>query len=315
MSKGKRAGSALVLVCTAALAGAVPVAEAAPEASASAVVRACVTKKKGAMRLLVKGKRCKKSEKALDLYTAPGEVGPKGDPGAAGAPGAKGDPGAPGTTGAPGTPGSPGSPDSAADVLTKLLTVDGDGSALDADLFDGLEATAFQRRGTSTSCPSGQAAIAIAANGDLTCAPDADTTYSAGTGLSLAGGTFSVDDARYKAVCPDIAGLGGTVWTGSVCLTKNVDHFTSTWYKSMDWCYGLWSFGRLPTYAELIQAAKQGQITLEVGEWTADSAGDDSAIFINSTDPNNADGVRTRATGGIGQRCAYMPRQPALAAP
>jgi hypothetical protein len=51
--------------------------------------------------------------------------------------------GATGATGATGPAGADGSPDTAAQVLTKLLTVDGTGSGLDADLLDGQHATAF----------------------------------------------------------------------------------------------------------------------------------------------------------------------------
>lgn len=47
-----------------------------------------------------------------------------------------------GPAGPPGAPGS-GSPDTAAQVLAKILTVDGSGSGLDADLLDGLDAAAY----------------------------------------------------------------------------------------------------------------------------------------------------------------------------
>ena len=52
----------------------------------------------------------------------------------------------------------------------------------------------IQRRVTGT-CPTGSSVQAIAADGSVTCHVDrdTDTTYSAGTGLALAGTTFSVD--------------------------------------------------------------------------------------------------------------------------
>lgn len=113
--------------------------------------------------------------------------------------------------------------------------------------------------------------------------------------------------SSYKAVCP--SGPGGSVWTGSVCLSQQIDKFTGTWYQSMGWCRSIFSKGRLATYAELIHAAQESLITLVVGEWTADTAGDDHVIYINSTDPTNADGVRARNTTSVGARCAYAPRQ------
>jgi hypothetical protein len=63
--------------------------------------------------------------------------GPRGPQGLQGPQGPQGQPGQ------PGQPGQDGSPDSASDVLTKLLTVDGGGSGLDADLLDGLSSNAF----------------------------------------------------------------------------------------------------------------------------------------------------------------------------
>ena len=48
-----------------------------------------------------------------------------------------------GPQGPAGPAGADGSPDSAAQILAKLVTVDGVGSGLDADLLDGIEASAF----------------------------------------------------------------------------------------------------------------------------------------------------------------------------
>ena len=42
-------------------------------------------------------------------------------------------------TGQPGPPGADGSPDTPAQILAKLVTVDGSGSTLDADLLDGQD--------------------------------------------------------------------------------------------------------------------------------------------------------------------------------
>jgi len=59
--------------------------------------------------------------------------GPQGPQGPQGGQGVQGPPGQDGT----------GSPDTPAQVLGKLVTVDGSGSGLDADLIDGLNSTAF----------------------------------------------------------------------------------------------------------------------------------------------------------------------------
>lgn len=75
-----------------------------------------------------------------------GPAGPTGATGATGPQGATGSQGPQGTTGATGPQGpagADGSPDTAAQVLAKLVTVDGSTSGLDADLLDGNHASAF----------------------------------------------------------------------------------------------------------------------------------------------------------------------------
>jgi hypothetical protein len=199
---------------------------------------------------------------------------------------------------------------------------------LDTDLFAGLPLSNFQQRGTTTACAVGQVVTAIGAAGNVTCSPDRDTTYLAGTGLALSGTTLDVttapDSAKlggqpaaaYKAVCPQLdPGLGAVVWTGTVCMMVQPDVFASTWDQAMGWCKNFYGpAGRLPTYAELIAAAKLGLVALTVNEHTADSAGDDQEIFINSTNAANADGVRPRATQGP-NRCVFAPLQPGLGSP
>ena len=133
---------------------------------------------------------------------ARGETGPKGETGGQGVPGPKGDKGddgqdgedgAPGQDGEDGAPGHDGSPDTPAQVLDKLKTVDGDGSGIDADRIDNVDSADLQRRGNETTCPAGQKATALGVSGNLSCAADADTTYTAGSGLLLSGGAFSTN--------------------------------------------------------------------------------------------------------------------------
>jgi hypothetical protein len=149
----------LTITAIAALAillGAVP-AHAAPTATASQVIKACVSKK-GALRI---AKRCRQGERKLSLLALPGAAGPKGADGANGTNGTTGPAGETGQTGAAGQTGPAGSADTAGDVLTKIKTVDGAGSGLDADLLDGLTSD--------------------------------DLTRTAGAGLLLTGSAFSAD--------------------------------------------------------------------------------------------------------------------------
>ena len=75
-----------------------------------------------------------------------GDKGDRGDPGPRGPAGADGGQGA---DGAQGQQGLQGSPDTPQQVLAKVVQVDGTGSALDADTFDGFESSDFVRRGNN----------------------------------------------------------------------------------------------------------------------------------------------------------------------
>ncbi|MEN8739220.1 MAG: tail fiber domain-containing protein, partial [Phaeobacter gallaeciensis] len=55
-----------------------------------------------------------------------------------------------GATGPQGPAGTDGSPDTATQVLTKLVNVDGSGSGLDADLLDGSHASVFAKLSGAT---------------------------------------------------------------------------------------------------------------------------------------------------------------------
>lgn len=72
--------------------------------AANGVAYGCYDKKNGSLRVVKKGKRCKKQERKL-AWNVKARQGPKGDPGA---PGSSGAPGPPGTPGAAGPVGSPG---------------------------------------------------------------------------------------------------------------------------------------------------------------------------------------------------------------
>jgi hypothetical protein len=117
----------------------------------------------------------------------PGPQGPQGSQGVAGPPGPQGDQGLSGPIGLQGPPGANGlngSPDTPAQVLAKLLTVDGAGSGLDADLLGGTPSANFapksdllalqSRLGTVEtpsfiSVSSGTSRCAVRADNQLVC--------------------------------------------------------------------------------------------------------------------------------------------------
>ena len=97
-------------------------------------------------------KRVSGAESIIELgQTGPqGPQGPSGSQGPTGPNGPTGPTGATGSQGPQGPAGADGSPDTAAQVLAKLVTVDGPGSGLDADKLDGNQASAFARLSGAT---------------------------------------------------------------------------------------------------------------------------------------------------------------------
>ena len=94
-------------------------------------------------------KRVSGAESIIELGQT-GPQGPQGPSGSQGPAGPTGPTGATGSQGPQGPAGADGSPDTAAQVLAKLVTVDGPGSCLDADKLDGNQASAFARLSGAT---------------------------------------------------------------------------------------------------------------------------------------------------------------------
>jgi len=72
----------------------------------------------------------------------------------------------------------------------------------------------------TAACPAGRVLQGIEADGTPTCVADADTTYTAGSGLTLSGGTFSVNtaaiQARVTGTCPAGASIRSIAADGTV---------------------------------------------------------------------------------------------------
>jgi hypothetical protein len=79
-----------------------------------------------------------------------------------------------------------------------------------------VDTAAIQARVTG-SCAAGQAIASIGVDGTVTCETDDNTTYAAGTGLSLAGTTFAVNTAAIQAR------VSGTCAAGQAIASIGVD--------------------------------------------------------------------------------------------
>jgi hypothetical protein len=144
-------------------------------ASASAARRpaklyACVTSAYNTLNLSTKNASCPPGQFKVSWSIEPtrGPAGRPGRRGPAGPRGADGAAGPQGPAGAAGPQGPAGSADTPAEVLAKLLSVDGRGSGLDADLLDGLDGSAYQQAVTDT-CTGNNWMQSIAADGRATC--------------------------------------------------------------------------------------------------------------------------------------------------
>lgn len=129
---------------------------------------------------------------------ATGATGAKGDTGATGPTGSQGPAGATGPTGPQGPAGADGSPDTAAQVRAKLVTVDGSGSGIDADLLDSSHASAFARLSGATfsgvvTAPNFVSSSDARLKSDIAPIADALAKVQALTGVTF---TMAGSDAR-----------------------------------------------------------------------------------------------------------------------
>jgi hypothetical protein len=98
-----------------------------------------------------------------------------------------------------------------------------------------VDTAAIQSRVGGT-CTAGSSIRAITANGTVTCEPDDNTTYAAGTGLSLSGTTFSANSSviqnRVTGSCLAGSSIRAIDSAGAVTCETDSDTDTNTTYAA-----------------------------------------------------------------------------------
>jgi hypothetical protein len=120
------------------------------------------------------------------------------------------------------------------DTDTNTTYTAGDGISLTGGAFS-ADAT-LQRRVTSTCTGAGESIKTINADGSVTCATDTNTTYTAGSGISLTGGAFSADATVQRRTatptCPAGQYLRAIAADGTPTCAVDVDTDTNTTYTA-----------------------------------------------------------------------------------
>ena len=165
------------------------------------------------------------------------------------------------------------------------------GKVGDADTLDGSNSTAFL------------GANAKAADSDKLDGSDSSAFLGANAKAADSDKLDGLDSTALKSDgCP-----AGYVWDGAICW-ENIDQSGLTLAGAANRCRA--AGGRLPLLSEVEAMAKAGIVLGNGGvalDWTANAAGDDISIYINSvSDPENMDGVRPNSTASFG-RCVHAP--------
>jgi len=145
--------------------------------------------------------------------------------------------------------------------------------------------TNYLQRRVSGACPAGQYLKAINADGTVTCEPDDNTTYTAGTGLSLSGNQFSVNTALIQARVTGSCNSGNAIRVINADGTVTCEPDDNTTYTAGT---GMTLSGNqfsLATSYQLPQTCTNGQVAQWNGSaWTCASggSGDITAVYAGT---------------------------------
>ncbi|MGB9724664.1 MAG: hypothetical protein ACPL7G_12325, partial [Chloroflexia bacterium] len=162
--------------------------------------------------------------------------------------------------------------------------------ALNAETLDGLDGAAYQAR-VSGTCAAGNAIRVVNADGTVVCEADDDTTYSAGTGLTLVGTTFSADTTYLQRR------VSGTCSTGNAIRVVNADGTVT--------CQAVGTGDITAVYAGtgLTGGGSSGDVTLNVnfaGSGSANTASRSDHNHWGATWSGSGDGLTLSSTDADG---------------
>jgi microcystin-dependent protein len=180
-----------------------------------------------------------------------------------------------------GPPGADGSPDTAAQVLAKLVSVDGSGSGLDADSLDGMQAADIQ---ASLDALSAQMSTLVPPG---TIAPFAGSTVP--EGWLLCDGS-EIDRTQYPEL---FAAIGVTHGGGDLINTFHLPDLRGRFLRGVDG-----GTGRDPDAASRAQAQTGGNSGDAVGSIQGDS-------YASHTHPNTWARVHDCSSGASGTNSSY----------
>ncbi len=146
---------------------------------------------------------------------------------------------------------------------------------------DKVAADEVQRRSDelSTGCAGpNQSLKAIDAAGNVTCETDDGTAYSAGTGLSLAGATFAID----QAVVPRKDGAANQVFDGSTLVIDYANDRVGIGVSAPG--QKLEVAGAVAGDTLAYRTARNGYVWIAAPDFTRNEVGEDDSIgFLNSS--------------------------------
>ncbi len=194
----------------------------------------------------------------------------------------------------------------------------GAGLSLTGSTFS-VDTSAVQAR-VSGTCAAGESIRAIGADGTVSCETDDNTTYAAGTGLSLAGATFSVNTAAIQARVSGTCAAGSSIASigadGTVTCETD-DSATYTAGTGLSLAGSTFSVNTAAIQARVSGTCAAGESIRAIGiDGTVTCETDDSATYAagtglsltGSTFSVNTAAIQARVSGtcGAGQAIASI---------